>query len=436
MASDHPSIAVAMEDDPQPLEAATLLSPSSSGPSFNSSSSPSSSTSTPSITSPWAAGLLISAEVVGTGILALPFFCSVITKPWGLSYLALNIGVNYYAGARLTQAASIVEQRHHVPPILDLLELSQLTTLPNLTLTIYYTNLILVMGSYLLTISTSFSSLLYPLTVPSSILTFLIVSILIALSLRLNSMAKLGKAPTYVSITTILVVVLLSLIGAKTTADQPPPTAISPFQIPGSLSGISFAVSSQKLLLNVRKSMDSSSKLKINEALFVALAMYGLFYVITILVAPSTVPPLLLNVLKDGSLMKRIAGLLLSVHLVISFTINNQCLCHSFSNKFNVPSSKVAFATCFFVWAVSNGIPFFEDLTSLIGALTTVPLTLALPVLYAMEAEQSDWNGLHGRMAKLIVFVSVIITVSGVLSSFWKINKDWTTTTTKANNYK
>ena len=55
------------------------------------------------------ATLLIVAECVGTGVLALPHFCYVLPKYVGLSYLYANYLVNIYSGGLLVEAAGIAE---------------------------------------------------------------------------------------------------------------------------------------------------------------------------------------------------------------------------------------------------------------------------------------------------------------------------------------
>lgn len=257
---------------------------------------------------------------------------------------------------------SVVEKREGII-VRDLLELSKYTSHHSLTLLIYYLNLLLVMGSYLLTISSSLSSLIYPHIILHPILTGFIAIILIGLSLKYRTMSKLGRLPTYVSIITITLVVLFCILGAQSSTSSPP---INPLQIPSSLAGISFAVSSQKLLLNVRASMSIEAKSEINYSLSLALALYGFFYILTILSAPDD-EPLLLNVLENGTVLKRFTSLLLSIHLSISFTINCQCFNSSLTSYTSLSYPKKAALTCFSVWLVANGVPFFDDLTSFIG---------------------------------------------------------------------
>lgn len=52
---------------------------------------------------------LLTAECMGTGILALPHSMNVLGRPFGLFFLFINLPINFFAGKILSQAASIVE---------------------------------------------------------------------------------------------------------------------------------------------------------------------------------------------------------------------------------------------------------------------------------------------------------------------------------------
>jgi hypothetical protein len=103
-------------------------------------------------------------------------------------------------------------------------------------------------------------------------------------------------------------------------------------------------------------------------------------------------PSFLFDSIPEGW-SRRFAGLLLWGHVAVSYAINSQALCSSM-DRFWVASSFKAqhmeprirwFLLTLMVaissYLVSNAVPFFKDLVALIGALTSVPLTLTLPAL-------------------------------------------------------
>jgi amino acid permease len=79
-------------------------------------------------------------------------------------------------------------------------------------------------------------------------------------------------------------------------------------------------------------------------------------------------------------------------------------------------------------YTVANAIPFFQDLVSLIGALTSVPLTLTLPALlyrYAIQ-QVSLWRYSVGSTSSYSLLVySMIFLVVGLSGALYSIDRDW-----------
>ena len=59
------------------------------------------------------AAALLTADCLGTGLLALPQDVKVLGKVIGLGFLILNLPINLYAGTILAHAAQHVEQEPH-----------------------------------------------------------------------------------------------------------------------------------------------------------------------------------------------------------------------------------------------------------------------------------------------------------------------------------
>ena len=83
-------------------------------------------------------------------------------------------------------------------------------------------------------------------------------------------------------------------------------------------------------------------------------------------------------------------------------------------------------ATSAFV--VANAIPFFKDLVALIGALTSVPLTLLLPALFHRQVLQVPiiWCPTMKTLTSysLLVF-AVIFMIAALVGSIASIGLDW-----------
>uniref|UniRef100_A0A7S4NE31 Uncharacterized protein n=1 Tax=Odontella aurita TaxID=265563 RepID=A0A7S4NE31_9STRA len=94
------------------------------------------------------------------------------------------------------------------------------------------------------------------------------------------------------------------------------------------LASIGFAVGSQKLLLNIRHEMANQER-DTPRALGLSLLLFGGAYVGVCVLAGLDPPPFLLDAVGAG-LRRRVAGLLLWIHVAVSFAINSQALTSSF----------------------------------------------------------------------------------------------------------
>ncbi|GMI31690.1 hypothetical protein TeGR_g3143 [Tetraparma gracilis] len=408
---------------------------------------PTTSNTTPESLSTPSAALLIFAECVGTGILALPYFCFVLPRGFGIFYLLLNYLVNVYCASLLCTAASLTEARLNLPhPVRDLvaladkvhsgnmpLPLSPLPSssasppppsslLPRLCRFFFCTNLFLLLGTYLLTmakgLATSFSS------PPSIVFNVICIFSLMALTASLSKMSQLGRSPTYISIATVFVVLVVCLLAPhEKTSDAPDIPQL--VLIPSSFSGITFAMGSQKLLLNVRSEMaDTSTSFK---SVVWALSAYSSLYVLVVLLAPPTPPPLLMDAVTSPA-GKVVAGIALVVHIAVSFTINSQALTSLVRDISGYAGrwGYLSLCMCAVVFCVTLAIPFFADLTSLIGSLTMVPLTILLPMaLHRNVTGWLEWSAKEKNFGYCVFSLSVVAMVAGVATTVAKIGLDW-----------
>lgn len=139
---------------------------------------------------------------------------------------------------------------------------------------------------------------------------------------------------------------------------------------------------------------------------------------------------------------RRIAGLLLWGHVAVSYAINCQALCSSIDralvSRFPVASNEstkrwlgLTLTVCVSSYLVANAIPFFKDLVALIGALTSIPLTLTLPALLHQKARNlrlclpriGNCCPLSGSYPLLLF--SLVFFVVGLLGALSSIGQDW-----------
>ena len=185
---------------------------------------------------------------------------------------------------------------------------------------------------------------------------------------------------------------------------------------------------------------------------------------LTELLQPTDPPSFLFDAIPDGW-NRQIAGLLLWGHVAVSYAINSQALCSSIDRLLQATTFTPQGWRCWweplkeeqrwFVltltvalssYLVSNAVPFFKDLVALIGALTSVPLTLTLPALLYRKFHRlrmffPSWNRLRGGNggggenktnaqwcgSYLLLIYSAVFLVIGLMGALSSIDRDWVT---------
>ena len=157
-------------------------------------------------------------------------------------------------------------------------------------------------------------------------------------------------------------------------------------------------------------------------------------------------PSFLFDAISPGN-GRRIAGFLLWIHVAVSFAINSQALCSSIDrikfhqiklfslNKYHrIRWAVLTFFVSISSFFIANAVPFFKDLVSLIGALTSVPLTLLLPAVYLRKIKglplccwsfSSSLRQQEDMWSFLLVVFSVVFLICGVTGSLSSIEIDW-----------
>ena len=152
-------------------------------------------------------------------------------------------------------------------------------------------------------------------------------------------------------------------------------------------------------------------------------------------------PSFLFDAIPEG-ISRQVAGLLLWGHVAVSYAINCQALCSSVdrylvlrylpnenNSWFGDPGRRwlaLTFGVALASYLVSNAIPFFKDLVALIGALTSVPLTLTLPTLLHRKANNLTLlNCRESLDSYAILIFSLIFFVAGLIGAVSSIDQDW-----------
>lgn len=322
---------------------------------------------------------------------------------------------------------------------------------------LYYTNIFLVLGNYIVVMSHAVPALVGEdiLCIPTA---GILASTLMFAVCQMRTMARLGRSASAISLTALGIVVAQCLYFSNHVAA---PTEDNDAGDDNSAAGnddldnsfsfnnllrqfsamgsIGFAVGSQKLFLNIRHEFANRSRSA--QSLAVALSAFGSFYVGIALAAGPNPPGFLFDAIPVHTLQRRIAGFFLWVHVVVSYAINSQAICASMDRVFFYQWQSLQgwsddkrwmlltglmAATAFFV---ANAIPFFKDLVAFIGSLTSVPLTLLLPaVFYRRVQSVSIWwptCTLKSIASYSLLVFSAIFMVTATLGSVYSILSDW-----------
>ena len=357
-----------------------------------------------------------------------------------------------------------------------------------IVMVLFYTNIFLVLGDYILVMSHAVAALIGEdnICIPTA---GLLASTLMFGVAQIRTMAKLGRAASIISLTALAVVVVQCLYHATNTSSTtngdggdvienmiddsntttitgnsttssfeasasanipsipiPPPSLLTRL---AALGSIGFATGSQKLFLNIRHEFKNRNDAP--KSLGISLTAFGSLYVLVCVLAGTNPPGFLFDAIPDGTLSRQIAGFLLWIHVVVSYAINSQAICASMDRlilskmamfeHWNDPSrwmlsSGVMAITAFIV---ANAIPFFKDLVALIGALTSVPLTLLLPALFyrqgILKTTLWKWSSdlrdtirrplLKNSMSYGLVIFSMVFMIAALLGSIDSIGVDW-----------
>jgi amino acid permease len=469
--------------------------------------------------------ILLTAECLGTGLLALPGNIATLGSLLGFFFLLLQLPINLYAGTILHWTALDVEKQHELenrwyqeslqqgkiaktsfvekspksddisrpqPKVsddIDYQEINQNTansimsllsqqqqndpewinirpltaftgeklhhdtathdfigftqalfdhkTATKIVRVIYYTNIFLVLGNYVLVMSHALQAVFVQLCLPMAGVCACLCMLGVS---QLRTMARLGRTASLLSLFALLVVVAQCLYAIH----DPPSSWLHPdVSIPATstvtswlrkfsaLGSIGFAVGSQKLFLNIRHELVDRQRAP--QSLALSLSSFGTFYVILVLLAGPNPPAFLLDAIPVGTLSKRIAGLLLYAHIVVSYAINSQALCSSLDRAYwrlleQSPTIRWMMWTVLIAvlsYTVANAIPFFSDLVSFIGAITSVPLTLLLPAVFWRKRNGLAPFGLSFDWSCALTYFSLVFMITATAGSVYSIQQDW-----------
>jgi amino acid permease len=149
---------------------------------------------------------------------------------------------------------------------------------------------------------------------------------------------------------------------------------------------------------------------------------------------------LLIKQIPQGTAF-RVSAFLLAVHMVLTFMVKGTVLSRAIHMFVSPETAKdfsslkayrvfffVATAVMLFCFFVANLIPFFDDLTALLGALQTPFVGFVLPIMFVLKARkklQRDNRKYETRFMALIIAFMVLLFFVGLATSTSNIISKW-----------
>lgn len=344
---------------------------------------------------------LLLAEVVGTGVLALPYNFTKLGIPLGVGLLVVCSVLNLAAGWLLWR---LQQSLPNVTTFSDVAVIVYGPRAQTLVGTLLLVTLFLVMGNYLLVFAFNLRDLFF-----RSGSCLVLVSLMAAGCLAVPSQLRTLHHIASVSLaSTLAVIAVLTICLWESSSgcawEYPQPPTVTWLNTASSLSAFVFASGGQMIYLEMISEMACPAHFP--KTLMVSLSVLFLVYVgisvATYSCLGDTTPSFLIEVLKDSTL-RDVASGLMAFHVAVSYTLHQQVLCRKFHGMFSlhvlnraslVNHTKftsaefwnsqlhwfgITLAVLLGAWTVANTIPFFLDLVALIGSLTQSLLFYVVP---------------------------------------------------------
>lgn len=409
------------------------------------------------------AAIILVAECVGTGVLALPYVASVLGTGPFLLFVAVQVALNLYAGELLATAAETAERKTNYEACQsttsalwdfvddtdmfpneapkspksptkrprDMLELAQGLDagrpLRALIASAWYGNLVLILASYLVVMARSLR-VAFPMP-GCAVLQSLLIAALTAYAIaQLQTLDAIGKGAAQLSFAAVIAILAIC---AKHTENGPPPVIVkdeSAAAVAAALTIITFSMITSKLFLNVRREMKDPREAR--KTLQYGVAAFTLVYVVVVFMSGSGPPRFLLDSVGHHSADARVAAALLYCHVAVSYAINQNVLARTLERYLGYTLSRKGWALLTAVLTLSSLliavlIPVFSDLVAVIGALTSGPLGFALPaLLFDLATRDSDVKRRRNGVVGLVVF-TVVLTLVGTTGAIIRTVRDW-----------
>mmetsp|Transcript_21518 Transcript_21518/g.43205 ORF Transcript_21518/g.43205 Transcript_21518/m.43205 type:complete len:439 (-) Transcript_21518:63-1379(-) len=241
----------------------------------------------------------------------------------------------------------------------------------------------------------------------------------------------------------LIIIVVLTLLAAQ---DEDSPSSHTHYIWPpkesfleayNPISSFIFAYQGQSIFLEIMAEMRDPKEWPKSVFLshFLMASCYGATAVIGYYYKGNDVPAFLPDGLKNGA-GKTVVNLLVAYHVLVAYIINNVPLVAMLKRRYmsgaDTPLQKhfgLSMVLLLSSYLMTNLIPFFEDMVSIIGAMCGAPLMLGLPPMfyyYSLRERGLKMGTFDRVICSLLFFVIFPFTfASGMVAAFKSLVDNW-----------
>jgi len=396
--------------------------------------------------------LLLVADLIGSGILSLPKAFADVGWAGGFFLFAFCAPLNVYTGVLLFRIRNILPNAATYGTVGGHLFGRCGATIGYFVLYIY---IVLLLGNYVVVLSMNVQGIFYTSRLCRAVAGVVAGSLL----LSTNQIRTLHGVSITAIVSNITIVIVLAIClqlvwqgkglqsrGLQSDTVEKVWVTTDFWKVFSSMSSFIFSMGGQKIYLEIMYEMRNPSDFpkSLLAAFSFIFACYTLIIVSCYYYMGAATPGYLMDILKWNS-VRVITNVLMFIHIVISYSLNQQVLCqavhlwydpeHATSLKADSSGYRhsrwqwfsISTVVLSFAFIIANLIPFFDDLVSLIGSICSAPLIFLFPVVFYLRCEALYRLKIGEKERWLLYFIILIgalMMIFGTISSFRKIFAD------------
>jgi amino acid permease len=360
---------------------------------------------------PWyGTSLLILGDVLGTGILSLPFAAATLGWVSSMVFIFLCAFLAHYTSTLLTAVKTACPHVTSYGDAAKELVGNKFGTFTKVSMIVNWAALAIY---FLVATADAIGNINHSGWLACGLNRTIIAAVLLLAATQVRDFHSLTKlaGPSFVAILTVVIIILVTLLVHEDGEPFGDDTTVGPIQGTSALdyilaaSSIVFAYQGQSIFLEMMSEMKDSREFPKSSGL--AYSIMAMAYAATVMIAYGTegtaVPGFLPDILDSYShVSETVSGVLTCFHIIVAYVLNIQpihiWLHTTFRPKTLYKSSFegardwfiITLSTIVIAWLVANLIPFFAAIQSVLGSLFGAPTMFGWPPLFYFIVKQRE----------------------------------------------